>query len=162
MKKLVILKIKMLLKYFGINISKSGNKIFSIEPNTYFYKNRRNIKDNNILSRVNIKFENEIIPFYYREYSKGDKGVISQIFENLDYDISNWEQGKKLNSYYKNHSGDKSFLIIDAGANIGSSAVYFSYIYRNSFIFSIEPNYLNWSILEKNTKNIKTSVSIQK
>ena len=49
---------------------------------------------------------------------------------------------------------NKTSLIIDAGANIGASTVYFSHIFPNSFIFSIEPDTANWQLLEMNTAGL--------
>lgn len=41
-------------------------------------------------------------------------------------------------------------VIIDAGANIGSATLFFSNLYPNAKIFSIEPEASNFSILKKN------------
>lgn len=90
--------------------------------------------------------------FYYRSNSVGDKGVIEQIFQNQDYNIREWAQGQRLMNYYNDASNDP-FLIVDAGANIGASAVYFSNIFKNSVVFSIEPVISNFQILEINTKH---------
>ena len=45
-------------------------------------------------------------------------------------------------------------MIIDAGANIGASAVYFSNIFSNVFIFSVEPDIDNWQLLNINTSEL--------
>lgn len=102
------------------------------------------------LSKVNIKIKNEIHPFHFRENSLGDKGVMRQIFLNHDYDISHWEQGRRLIQYHEKNSHDNYSLIVDAGANIGASALFFSQNYKNSFIFSIEPDELNYRLLSLN------------
>jgi len=90
-------------------------------------------------------------PFSFRGDSVGDKGVIHQIFVNDDYGISQWEQGKRLFEYYERQSKIKPALIVDAGANIGASAVYFAKNYPNSQIFAIEPDFANWNLLSINT-----------
>lgn len=101
-----------------------------------------------------INIDNNEMFFSYREDSIGDNGVIEQIFVNQDYNILYWEQGKKLHAYHKQKSLIQPSLIIDAGANIGASAVYFSYTFPNSFIFAVEPDIINWHLLEINTTGL--------
>ncbi|MBT8557471.1 FkbM family methyltransferase [Polynucleobacter paneuropaeus] len=103
---------------------------------------------------VPIKLNESKILFSFRKDSIGDKGVIQQIFQNQDYNIASWEQGKKLLQYHCEQSKIRPSLIIDAGANIGASTVYFSIIFPNSFIFSIEPDTENWQLLEMNTAGL--------
>ena len=50
--------------------------------------------------------------------------------------------------------------IIDAGANIGLAAVYFSAEYPNARIISIEPDKENFALLQKNTSNYKNVTCI--
>jgi FkbM family methyltransferase len=100
---------------------------------------------------VQIKIKNFVRPFYFRNDSVGDIGAIKQIFKNEDYNIFNMAQGKKLIEYHKEKSKYIPSLIIDAGANIGASSVYFSSMYENSFIFSIEPEKNNFKLLSLNT-----------
>ena len=106
------------------------------------------------ITNASIKINGSKFPFYYREDSIGDKGVIGQIFGNQDYNISGWKQGEKLLEYHNEQSKILPSLIIDAGANIGASVVYFSKIYPNTFIFAVEPDISNWHLLERNTKGL--------
>lgn len=106
------------------------------------------------ITTESIKLNEAEIFFTFREDSIGDKGVIEQIFKNQDYNILHWEQGKKLLEYHKEQSKVRPSLIIDAGANIGASAVYFSNIFSNSVIFTIEPDITNWHLLEINTNGL--------
>lgn len=102
-----------------------------------------------------INFGTEELSFKYREHSVGDRGVIAQIFVNKDYNINQWAQGRKLLEYYAAQSKNHPMLIVDAGANIGASVVYFSKTFPNSTIFSIEPDHANWTLLEENTNTLK-------
>ena len=52
-------------------------------------------------------------------------------------------------------------VIIDAGANIGISAIYFAKKYPNSRIFAIEPEQGNYDVLEKNIMKFKNIVPIK-
>jgi FkbM family methyltransferase len=101
-----------------------------------------------------VKFGNEEVFFQFRADSDGDKGVIEQIFHNNDYDISHWEQGAKLFAYHNDISRVRPSLIVDAGANIGASAVFFAKTFDDSFVFSIEPDRDNWRLLEANTAGL--------
>ena len=98
--------------------------------------------------------ESEVL-FNYREDSVGDKGVINQIFRNQDYNVSCWVQGRKLIEYHNAQSKIRPSLIIDAGANIGASVVYFAKSFPESMVFSVEPDVMNWHLLELNTAGHK-------
>ena len=106
------------------------------------------------ITTASIKLNETNFFFFFRENSAGDMGVIQQIFLNQDYNISHWQQGKKLLEYHNEQSKTLPSLIIDAGANIGASAVYFSKIYPNTIIFTVEPDISNWHLLEKNTNGL--------
>lgn len=53
-------------------------------------------------------------------------------------------------------------LIIDAGANVGYSSVYFAHNYPNAKIVAIEPEISNYSLLSKNIEEYANVDSIQK
>jgi FkbM family methyltransferase len=103
------------------------------------------------LSSFDTKVGDESISINYRLESDGDKGVIHQIFNNLDYEVRQWKQGVALVNYYNELPPTSTPLIIDAGANIGASALYFINTFKKSFVYSVEPDLNNWHILEINT-----------
>lgn len=47
----------------------------------------------------------------------------------------------------------KEMLIVDAGANIGASSVYFNNYFNNVHVFAIEPDVSNFQLLVDNTKD---------
>jgi len=110
-----------------------------------------NLPDN--LLTLTFSFKERSVPFIFREGSIGDEGVIKNIFQDLDYDISGWPQGRRLAEYHLEQSARRPSLIIDAGANIGASALYFLNMYENGFVFAIEPDINNWQLLELNTQD---------
>lgn len=60
---------------------------------------------------------------------------------------------RRLHSTYEKMLRDgKKPLIIDAGANIGMSALWFTYKYPEAYIFAIEPDRDNYELLVKNTQ----------
>jgi FkbM family methyltransferase len=103
------------------------------------------------MKKVNIKIDDQILNFFFREDSIGDVGVIKQIFVDKDYDVFGWAQGRALIDYHIKKSKYNKSLIIDAGANIGASVVFFKHRYPNSFVYSVEPDFKNWELLQKNT-----------
>lgn len=93
----------------------------------------------------------------YRPGSKGDIGVIDQIFFHEEYRFSHWPQGKAFGNYYNNCcDAGRHPLIIDVGANIGAASCYFAEIFPNSHILAVEPAPENCALLRKNLpqKNI--------
>lgn len=106
------------------------------------------------ISTVNVSVKDEKDLFVFRRDSRGDKGVIRQIFINRDYEISHWEQGRRLLEYHRKISKDHRSLIVDAGANIGASTLFFSRSYHNSFVFAIEPDEMNYRFLLKNSSKL--------
>lgn len=103
------------------------------------------------LDCIKVKASDREYDFHYRESSVGDRGVIEQIFTNSDYKLDHWHQGRALFNYYNQQSESHPCLIVDAGANIGASALYFLNTFKKSFLFTIEPEINNWHILEINT-----------
>lgn len=100
------------------------------------------------------------IDFHYRADSTGDRGVIAQVFRDGDYRMDQWPQGRALAAYYRRQCSTQPALIVDAGANIGASVVYFLGTYTNSFVFSIEPEIKNWHILEINTIGFRNRLNL--
>lgn len=103
---------------------------------------------------INVLINNQKNLFHFRKNSIGDKGVTKQIFANHDYDISGWAQGRRLIEYHENISKNHNSLIVDAGANIGASVLYFARKFYNSFVFAIEPDEINYNFLTKNSENL--------
>lgn len=82
-----------------------------------------------------------------------DINTVFQIFGYQEYDINFL---KIPNSKILKN---KKSLIVDCGANIGSTSKYFSDTYNNSYIISIEPDKNNFSLLCKNI-NKKNTLAI--
>jgi FkbM family methyltransferase len=89
----------------------------------------------------------------YRAHDIGDWGAVHQVFHCHDYGVDIWAQGKALAKFYADHANTRTPLIIDAGANIGTSCVYFSTMYPKSFVKAIEPERNNCNLLRWNCRN---------
>jgi FkbM family methyltransferase len=89
--------------------------------------------------KISIKLFGETIDLLLRS-STTDMSVFNQIFIQRDYDI-------KFPFIPSN--------ILDAGANIGLSSIFFSKKFPSSKVFSFEPDKENFEMLQINTKNEK-------
>lgn len=93
-------------------------------------------------------------PFSFRP-GTSDEGVIDQIFKQGDYNLGRLRRSPELSAFYnKIAASSKSPLIIDAGANIGASSIYFSYSFPKAQVVAIEPEPSNFYLLRTNTSGI--------
>ena len=131
--------IKFLL-YFLISITNKKKRYLILSPSLLFIF----IKKIFIYDKQNNKIFIQKIERY------GDYITILEIFFNSDYDLKKFSFWKSIN---KNNS--KVPLIIDCGANIGCSSLFFHRNHPKSFIVAIEPEKENFKLLQENTKKIK-------
>jgi len=97
--------------------------------------------------------EGNTLPFAFRDQSVGDKGVIQQIFVNRDYDLARLARFKDIASEYERIAGaGRTPLIVDCGANIGASPVWFARLFPNARVFALEPEEHNFEILQLNCR----------
>jgi FkbM family methyltransferase len=96
--------------------------------------------------------------FYYRASNSSDRSVIQQIFRNRDYDLSPFRQTHWLRRFASvpRHL-NKKLLVIDAGANIGASAVFFAQMDRRIHVCAIEPERSNFELLSRNCMGLSIS-----
>lgn len=78
---------------------------------------------------------------YLRE-EQSDPFIFEQVFSEQQYNFDHPAPGEVQ-------------WIIDAGANVGLAAIYFSMKFPNARIISIEPNKENFALLQKNTSGYK-------
>lgn len=88
--------------------------------------------------------------FFFRP-ATSDEGVIDQIFKKSDYSLARLRRGGELHDLYSRIAASRSPLIIDAGANIGASAIYFAYSFPKAQVVAIEPEQSNFDLLTTNT-----------
>ena len=93
--------------------------------------------------------------FLFRADSIGDAGVVDQIFRAADYQIHPDARFQSLMRYAAAQSVDgKRPLVIDAGANIGASSVYFALQYPAGRVVAIEPEKGNAELLRRNAEGL--------
>lgn len=90
-------------------------------------------------------------PLFYRPASKGDRGVLQQIFQEKQYEFGWLPQGKDLMALATliREKGSTP-AIIDGGANIGASAIWFAERYKGAVVLAIEPEADNCQLFQKN------------
>lgn len=98
-------------------------------------------------------------PFYFRPGSIGDQGVIQQIFHSADYQIAPDARYQTLVRYMNSGANvGKRPLVIDAGANIGASSVYFALQYSTGRIIAVEPERGNAELARRNCEGLEVVV----
>ena len=92
--------------------------------------------------------------FYFREGSSDD-AVIGQMLLDKDYELRRLKRWPEIAEFLDAHGvrGDRP-LIIDAGANIGASTLYFATHFPRSQIVAIEPEEGNYELLCRNTRGL--------
>ena len=83
-----------------------------------------------------------------------DSVTADQIFTRCDYELKFLKRFEELSLYHQAlvDSG-KSPLIIDCGANVGYSAMYFSRTYPKAKIVAVEPESRNYELLKEHCKS---------
>ena len=92
--------------------------------------------------------------FFYRKGTI-DEAVIFQVMKNSRYNFKPLRRARELSDLYARITRtDKAPLIVDAGADIGASAVYFAYSFAKARVVAIEPEKGNFDLLTANTGNL--------
>ena len=87
--------------------------------------------------------------------SQADLGVFEQIFVAQDYSLGRLRRGRELVQRYEAMlASGKTPIIVDAGANIGASVVYWGIHFPKAQILAIEPDKANFALLRKNTQGL--------
>jgi len=90
-------------------------------------------------------------PFFFRASSAADKAVIEQIFHMQHYNLSPYPLSQNLKEYANAVTArDDSLLVVDAGANIGASAIYLTQLHPRIHVCAVEPEHGNFSLLKTN------------
>jgi len=107
------------------------------------------------LQTLNIRFEDGRERIFRHRGTRADLGVISQIFKEQDYSLKPLQRGAELQGLYERIvSSGKVPLVLDAGANIGASVVYFAQAFPRAHIVAIEPAGDNYEVLQENISGL--------
>lgn len=90
----------------------------------------------------------------YRRWTS-DEGVVEQIFGQMGYDLTRLPRFRDADAFLRTlHAAGKRPLIIDAGANIGVSSLFFALSYPSALIVAIEPEQGNYDLLCRNVEGL--------
>jgi FkbM family methyltransferase len=86
-----------------------------------------------------------------------DEKVLTSIFTDRKYDLLRLPQANELVSLLEHNRrrAGRVPLIVDAGANIGASAVYFLDKMPDGWVIAIEPEEANFALLERNVEGLQ-------
>ena len=92
--------------------------------------------------------------FFYRP-GTSDEWVLDQVFRQHQYAFDQWPSSNEIFALIERRRVEnKRPLIVDAGANIGASVVYFASKIPSARIVAIEPAADNFDLLKRNTSGL--------
>ena len=107
------------------------------------------------LASLTLETADVVRPFYFRPKSS-DENVIRQVFQQQHYALQHFSRWPDLlDLIARNATHNRRPLVIDAGANIGASAVYFATKIPGAKVVAIEPVAENFDILRRNSDGLE-------
>jgi FkbM family methyltransferase len=125
---------------------------------TELFENR--LKANSLITHFEKKKSNYLIEvnntfnLILRSYEFSDYEVFEQIFNNREYDVV-------LKMMLMNFDFEKEKIVVDAGANVGYTSVFFSRYCHNVKIYGIERSHSNIEIYYENIKLLQKNANIK-
>ncbi len=119
------------------------------------------------LAHPNLPLDRDVLKVRYRDRGFAievrrwgpDREVVEQCFLEQQYDFPRGAQGAYLEKVYRQIVDDgKKPLIVDCGANIGASVLWFQARYPEAHIVAIEPAPDNFALLKKNTAGLEVDL----
>ena len=132
----------------GFLLSTINAKIVRAYPETFSYqkKGARDGMDRlTLANRLNDR-QSDI----FLRSATSDWFTFDQIFIHEDYNLKALKRYPEFEALYAKYSAEGVPLILDLGANIGLSSVYFHHIWPSSKIVAIEPSEDNFRVLGEN------------
>ena len=103
------------------------------------------------LQQINLQLPDAPERAFRHRGTASDLGVLAQMFDSQDYALERLRRGPELRALYDGMvNSARRPLILDAGANIGASVVYFGLRFPQAHILALEPARNNFSVLEAN------------
>jgi FkbM family methyltransferase len=95
--------------------------------------------------------------FHRRTYA--DKTAIRQCFHQQQYDMPDRDHGAQIERFYKQiQAAGKQPLIVDCGANIGASVLWFTARYPDAHVLAVEPAPDNFVLLQRNCAGLNVDL----
>jgi FkbM family methyltransferase len=100
------------------------------------------------LAEISVEFPSGRYPFFYRP-GTSDINMINQAFRDKAFDFSGLQRWAELRCWAEKQP---KTLIVDAGANIGTAAVFLACTFPNAIVVALEPDDDNFSVLSRNAQ----------
>jgi FkbM family methyltransferase len=102
-------------------------------------------------SITRVSFRGRQFSIERRRWGRGDEMIIAQCFTQAQYDMPSGPHGILIEQIYRDIvASGKRPLIVDCGANIGASILWFTVRYPEAQIVALEPSPENFALLTKN------------
>jgi FkbM family methyltransferase len=93
-------------------------------------------------------------PFFFRK-GTSDEAVLTQVFRHWHYRMDDWARHHEITAVVEQRfAAGRRPLIVDAGANIGASAVFFLLKIKSAKVIAIEPQAENFALLKRNLEGL--------
>jgi FkbM family methyltransferase len=108
---------------------------------------------------LRVSFGDRQIGVEVRRWNNGDRLAADQCFRQAQYDMPKGSHGALAARVYREivASGKKP-LIVDCGANIGASVLWFHARYPEAHIVAVEPAPDNFALLERNCRGLSADL----
>jgi FkbM family methyltransferase len=91
-----------------------------------------------------------------------DASVVRQVFRKREYDLDKFPQAREIDrAYQRILDAGKTPIVIDAGANMGASAVWFAKRFPCAHVIAIEPEPGNAAICRRNIERLPNARLIE-
>jgi FkbM family methyltransferase len=108
---------------------------------------------------VRASFGERRIKIEIRRWNASDRMAVDQCFAESQYDVPWGAHGEfAAQTYREIVDSGKTPLIVDCGANIGASVLWFSARYPEAHIVGIEPAPDNFALLRRNCSSLNTDL----
>ena len=106
-----------------------------------------------------VTYEGRTLNIESRRWSLSDALAIEQCFSERQYDFPVGAHGILVKrTYQKIVDSGKKPIIVDGGANIGASVLWFSARYPKAHIVAIEPSLGNFALLKRNCEHLDVTL----
>ena len=132
----------------GFLLSVANAKIVRAFPETFSYR-KNGTRDGMDRLTVSNRLNNQSSEIALRS-ATSDWFTFDQIFIHEDYNLKALKRYPEFEALYAKFSAGGTPLILDLGANIGLSSVYFHHVWPASQIVAVEPSEDNFAVLKEN------------
>src|SRR4051812_40955954 len=106
-------------------------------------------------SSVQLRLRDSVTRQLYFRSKTSDESVIDQNLVKLQYDLRRLRRAPELIGFVQRGiANGKRPLVIDAGAHIGASSIFFAVNIESAIVVAIEPDLENFQLLQKNINGL--------